>query len=173
MLTWERDILCSSGVYSCISLSMFWYHIDTPWLSAFCERWSYSTNTLFIDDRELTLTLWEIRQLTGLPLFGHYYDEFLLLEGELRDLSLFPASLREVYRIYDQLREQHILVLFSFWISYFTDQLCSHPECCASTHDPFGTGCPDLYCDVPTLPQDTLCSHAIGREVFLTAFLAW
>jgi hypothetical protein len=67
MLTREKDILCRSGVYNCIFLSMFRYHIDTPWLCAFCERWSYSTNTLFIDDRELTPTLWEIRQLTGLP----------------------------------------------------------------------------------------------------------
>jgi hypothetical protein len=142
MLTWERGILCSSGVYSCISLSIFWYHIDTPWLSAFCEQWSYSTNTLFIDDRELTPTLWEIRQLTGLPLFGHYYDEFLLLEGELRDLSLFPASLWEVYRIYDQLREQHLLVPFWFWISYFTDQLCSHTSLLALDALIFTAMCP-------------------------------
>jgi hypothetical protein len=38
ILTRERDILCSSGVYSCIFLSMFRYHVDTPWLCAFCER---------------------------------------------------------------------------------------------------------------------------------------
>jgi hypothetical protein len=136
ILTQERNILCSSGVYSCIFLSMFRYHIDTPWLRAFCERWSYSTNTLFIDDRELTPTLWEIRQLIGLPVFGCYYDEFLLSEGDLRDPSLHPASLREVYRIYDQLRGQHLSVPFRFWISYFTDRLRSHPEYCASTREP-------------------------------------
>jgi hypothetical protein len=88
ILARERDILCSLGVYSYFFLSMFRYHIDTPWLCAFCERWNYSTNTLFIDHRELTPTLWEIRQLTGLPVFGHYYDEFLLPEDDLRDSSL-------------------------------------------------------------------------------------
>jgi hypothetical protein len=103
MLVRERDILCS-GVYSCIFLSMFRYYIDTPWIYAFCERWSYSTNTLLIDDQELTPTLWEIRQLTGLPMFDRYYDEFLLSKGDLRDSSLHPASLREIYRIYNQLR---------------------------------------------------------------------
>jgi hypothetical protein len=103
----ERDILCSSGVYSCIFLSMFQYHIDMPWLCAFCERWNYSTNTFFIDDRELTPTLWEIRQLTGLPVF-------LLSECDLRDPSLHPASLQEIYRIYDQLRGQHLSVPFRF-----------------------------------------------------------
>jgi hypothetical protein len=173
ILTRERDILCSSGVYSCIFLSLFRYHIDTPWLCAFCERWSYSTNTLFIDDRELTPTLWEIRQLTGLPVFGHYYDEFLLSEGDLRDPSLHPASLREVYRIYDQLRGQHLSVPFRFWISYFTDRLHSHTEYCASTRDPFGTGRLDLFSDVAAPLQDTLCSHDIDRETYLTAFLSW
>jgi hypothetical protein len=151
ILTRERDILCSSGVYSCIFLSMFRYHIDTPWLCAFYEQWSYSTNTLFIDDRELTPTLWEIRQLTDLPMFGRYYDEFLLSEGDLRDPSLHPASLREIYRIYDQLRGQHPYVPFRFWISYFTNQPRSHPEYCASTCDPFGTV-------MWPLPRRTLCA---------------
>jgi hypothetical protein len=114
ILARERDILCGSGVYSCIFLSMFQYHIDTPWLRAFCERLNYSTNTLFIDDRELTPTLWEIHQLTALPVFGHYYGEFLLPEDDLRDLSLHPTSLREIYRIYVQLRGQHISVPFRF-----------------------------------------------------------
>jgi Plant mobile domain len=173
ILTRERDILCSSGVYNCIFLSMFRYHIDTPWLCAFCERWSYSTNTLFIDDRELTPTLWEIRQLTGLLVFGHYYDEFLLSEGDLRDPSLHPASFREVYKIYDQLRGQHLSVPFRFWISYFTDRLRSHPEYRASTRDPFGTGRLDLYSDVAAPSHDTLCSHVIDLETYLTAFLSW
>jgi hypothetical protein len=152
ILARERDVLCSLGVYGCIFLSMFRYHIDTPWLRAFCERWNYSTNTLFIDDRELTPTLWEIHQLTGLPVFGHYYDEFLLSEDDLRDPSLHPASLREVYRTYDQLRGHHSSVPFRFWISYFIDRLRSHPECYASTRDPFGTGHHGLYYDVPALP---------------------
>jgi Plant mobile domain len=173
ILAWERDILYSSGVYSCIFLSMFQYHIDTPWLRAFCEWWNYSTNTLFIDDRELTPTLWETRQLTGLSVFGHYYDEFLLSEDDLRDPSLHPASLRGVYRIFDQLRGQHPSVPFRFWISYFTDRLRSLPEYCASTHDPFGTGCLDLYCDVAAPSQDTFCSHDIDPETYLTAFLSW
>jgi hypothetical protein len=75
--------------------------------------------------------------------------------------------------IYDQLRGQHLSVPFRFWISYLTDRLHSRPECCASTRDPFGTERPDLYCDVPVLPQDILCSYDIGREAYLTTFLSW
>jgi Plant mobile domain len=47
------------------------------------------------------------------------------------------------------------------------------PECYASTRDPFDTGRPDLYCDVPAFPHDTLCSHDISQETYLTTFLSW
>jgi hypothetical protein len=50
----EEAVLERTGIYDSIFLLMFRYHIDTPWLWALCERWNYSTNTLFIDDRELT-----------------------------------------------------------------------------------------------------------------------
>jgi hypothetical protein len=118
-----------------------------------------------------TIAISWIRPATSL--LGHYYDEFLLLEGDLRDPSLHLASLQEIYRIYDQLRGQQLSVPFRFWIFYFTDRLHSHSECCASTRDPFGTRCPDLYCDVSALPQDILCSHDISRETYLTTFLSW
>jgi hypothetical protein len=61
MLMREEILLGRAGIYDSVFLSMFHYHIDTPWLRAFCERWNYSTNTLFIDDRELTPTLLEIQ----------------------------------------------------------------------------------------------------------------
>jgi hypothetical protein len=40
------------GIYVLVFLSIFHCHIDTPWLRDFCERWNYSTNTLFIDDQD-------------------------------------------------------------------------------------------------------------------------
>jgi hypothetical protein len=66
----EKDVLEHAGIYNLVFLSMFHYHIDTPCLRAFYERWNYCTNTLFIDDRELTPTLLEIQQLTRLLIFG-------------------------------------------------------------------------------------------------------
>jgi hypothetical protein len=57
----EKTMLERARIYDLVFLSMFHYHIDTPWLWAFCERWNYSTNTLFIDDQELTPTLLEIQ----------------------------------------------------------------------------------------------------------------
>jgi hypothetical protein len=98
----EETMLDRAGIYDLVFLSMFHYHIDTPWLRAFCERWNYSTNTLFTDDRELTPTLLEIQQLTGLPIFGHFYDEFmvdfhLLCRGLMRFIITYGGVIPEFH----------------------------------------------------------------------------
>jgi Plant mobile domain len=169
----ESGVLRSAGIYDFIFLSMFSYHIDTAWLWAFCERWNYSINTLFINDHEMTLTLWEIHQLLGLPIFGYYYDEYVVLEDDLQDETRFPASLRRVYEIYYRLRMRHPTVPFRHWISYFTDRLHGRPGSSASLRDPFGTGQSCIYHEDTALPQDSFYSHDVDRETYLTAFLAW
>jgi Plant mobile domain len=169
----EETLLRRAGIYDSVFLSMFHYHIDTPWLRAFCERWNYSTNTLFIDDRELTPTLLEVQQLTGLPIFGHFYDEFMVSPADSGDFTRFPPSLQRTYEIYYHLRRGHPGVPFRHWIAYFTDRVHTRPTGLASTRDPFGTGRLEIYHDGPIPSQDTLCSHDVDRETYLTAFISW
>jgi Plant mobile domain len=173
ILMQERDILDSTGTYDAIFLSMFSYHLDTSWLWAFCERWNYSTNTLFVEDRELTPTLWELYQLTGLPIFGRFYDEYMISDDDLRDSTQLSSSLRSIYEIYHQLRGSHPSVPFSYWISYFVDRLHPPSVGLASPRDPFGTGRLTVRPDGDIPAQDSICSHAIDRETYLTAFLSW
>jgi Plant mobile domain len=162
-----------AGIYDLVFLSMFHYHIDTPWLRVFYERQNYSTNTLFIDDRELTLTLLEIQQLTGLSIFGHFYDEFMVSPADLEDFTRFSPSLQRIYEIYHHLRRGHPGVPFRHWITYFTDRVHTSPEGLASTRDPFGTGRLEIHHYGPIPSQDTLCSHDVDRETYLTAFISW
>jgi Plant mobile domain len=169
----EETLLRRAGIYDSVFLSMFHYHIDTPWLQAFCERWNYSTNTLFIDDRELTPTLLEIQQLTGLPIFGHFYDEFMVSPADSGDFTRFSPSLQRTYEIYYHLRRGHPGVPFRHWIAYFTDRVHTRPAGLASTWDPFGTGRLEIHHDGPIPSQDTLCSHDVDRETYLTAFISW
>jgi hypothetical protein len=114
----ERDILHRVGVYDMIFLSLFDYSIDPSLFYAFSERWSYTTNTLFLDDREMTLTLWEMRQLTSLPIVGLFYDEFLVSDDDLEDSLMFPDSLRSIYGIYDTLKGYH-----KHWIAHLLLEL--------------------------------------------------
>jgi hypothetical protein len=142
----ERDVLRSAGVYDMIYLSLFHYSVDDSLLQAFSERWSYTTNTLFLDDREMTLTLWELRQLIGLPIVGHYYDEFLISDSDLEDSDRFPVSLRTIFRIYITLRGRFSHVPFRRWISHFTAG-CTDPvfEGSVPVDDPLGIGIPTVH----------------------------
>jgi hypothetical protein len=106
-----------------IFLSLFDYSIDPSLFYAFSERWSYTTNTLFLDDREMTLTLWEMRQLTSLPIVGLFYDEFLVSDDDLEDSLMFPDSLRSIYGIYDTLKGYHKHVPFKHWIAHLLLEL--------------------------------------------------
>jgi hypothetical protein len=98
----EETMLERAGIYDLVFLSMFHYHIDTPWFQAFCERWNYSTNTLFIDDRELTPTLLEIQQLTGLSIFGRFYDEFMVSSADLGDCLPLKGQRKKLRERQDQ-----------------------------------------------------------------------
>jgi hypothetical protein len=111
--------------------------------------------------------------LTGLPIFGRFYDEFIVSSADLRDSSRFSPSLQRVYDIYYHLRGGHSGVPFRHWISFFTDRVHTRPEGLASIWDPFGTGQLDIHPDVPFPSQDTLCSHDIDQETYLTAFISW
>jgi hypothetical protein len=169
----EEATLEHAGIYDLVFLSMFHYHIDTPWLRVFCERWNYSTNTLFINDRELTPTLPEIQQLTVLPIFGWFYDEFMVSPIDLGDSSRFMYSLRRMYEILHYLRRGYPDIHFGHWIAYYTDQVHTRPEDLTSTQDPFGTGRLEIHHDGLIPSQGALFSHDMDQETYLTAFISW
>jgi Plant mobile domain len=170
----ERGVLQRARIYDLVYLSLFDYSMDDSLLHAFSERWGYTTNTLFLDDREMSLTLWELRQLTGLPIVGHYYDEYLISDEDLEVPTRFPDSLRTIYGIYDTLRGHHDHVPFRCWIDHFTagygGPTFTGP---VLADDPLGLGAPVLHFVGDLPPQDSICFPAFDREVYLTAFLSW
>lgn len=94
------------------------------------ERWNYVSNTVILEDRELTITLIEFRRLSGLPIFGAPYDEFLPREEDLKQGSsgsyTYSASLKKVFNIYSDISSFGDVTL-RVWIQHFTykvKQLC-------------------------------------------------
>ena len=102
VLLYERATLTSAGLYPSVFLSFFEYRPCSSLLRAFVERWNYSTNTAFLGDREMTPTLSEIRQLAGFPISGLPYDEFIPRDS---DMTSLPFPLREVFGVYERLRD--------------------------------------------------------------------
>ena len=165
------------GIYEAVLLSLFHYRRDTVIFRAFAERWSYISNTLFLEDRELTPTLWEIRELSGLPIYGLPYEE--LCPADLHSASPssghpgYSASLKEVFRIYEKLLGKRVDVSFDQWIGYFLDRTQVICPSYGDVDDPLGTQTPRIRStDLKLLPS-SVTSRDIDEEVRLTAFLSW
>lgn len=94
-------------------LSLFSYDWDANFLRSLVERWNYVSNTIFLEDRELTITPIDLNRLSGLPIFSIPYDEYIptahnLLPSVAGGSKYISGTLRHVFRIYSELssREQ-------------------------------------------------------------------
>ncbi|KAL0361647.1 UNVERIFIED_CONTAM: hypothetical protein Sradi_3849200 [Sesamum radiatum] len=79
---WTEDVLSSCGkrlrlinVYDAIYASLFTYDHNSDIIKAFCEAWCPLTNTLLTSVGELSISLWDLHDLAGLPVTGCLYDE--------------------------------------------------------------------------------------------------
>jgi len=167
MLIHESKILIQAGIYEAVFLSMFKYDMNTTLLQAFVERWNYSTNTLLTGEKEMSITLWDLRQLTGLPIQGLPYDEYVPLSKN--------SSVWHVCAVYDLLAKDKPGVSCQDWARHFTD-LIRHPsKGFADTKNALGIDQSDaVYIDPPPQHErESIHSHGYSRETQLTAFLAW
>jgi len=79
---WTERVLACFGqclrdcsLYQVVYASLYSYSRDTHVLYAFCESWCPTTNTLHTLSGELSISLWDLHHLVGLPIYGHIYDE--------------------------------------------------------------------------------------------------
>lgn len=132
---------------------------------------------MVLDDRELTIFPLEFHRLSGLPIFGDPYDEYVPTDASLEQRSpenafMYKGSLRRLFDIYRALSHRGN-VTFTVWISHFTDRIRQPCVSFARPIDPFGTGETSIFhVDPPTRACHTR-HRDIGRETLLTAFIAW
>ncbi|KAL0396187.1 UNVERIFIED_CONTAM: hypothetical protein Scaly_0067100 [Sesamum calycinum] len=87
---WIEDILSrcehkllAAQVYDSVYMSLFTYDINFDIIKAFYEAWVPSTNTLLTSFGKLSISLWDLYTLVGLPMNGLLYDEVVLCAKEL------------------------------------------------------------------------------------------
>uniref|UniRef100_A0A803MDQ1 Aminotransferase-like plant mobile domain-containing protein n=1 Tax=Chenopodium quinoa TaxID=63459 RepID=A0A803MDQ1_CHEQI len=107
-----RHMLTSTNILDAVYASMFCYERNTPYMQAFCEMWSSTTNTLLTSAGEVSISLWDLHHLSGLPINGSFYDEVVPfateLEGYDQNGSLYlPYSCK--YSTSSDDRRAHIL----------------------------------------------------------------
>ncbi|KAK4395656.1 hypothetical protein Sango_1719900, partial [Sesamum angolense] len=79
---WTEDVLSRCGdrlrhlkIYDAVYASLFTYDHNSDIVKAFCEAWCPLTNTLHTSAGEMSISLWDLHELVGLPMTGCLYDE--------------------------------------------------------------------------------------------------
>ncbi|KAK4397877.1 hypothetical protein Sango_1263200 [Sesamum angolense] len=77
---WTEDVLNRCGdrlrylkIHDVVYASLYDHNSDI--VKAFCETWYPLTNTLLTSVGELSISLWDLHELAGLPMTGCLYDE--------------------------------------------------------------------------------------------------
>nr|CAN62413.1 hypothetical protein VITISV_029286 [Vitis vinifera] len=87
-------------LYEAIFASLFSYDCHAFVIRAFCERWCPITNTLHTSIGEVSISLWELSRIAGLPIIGSFYDEMVPsaeeLSNEATKSSLPPSFTKYV-----------------------------------------------------------------------------
>ncbi|KAK6126743.1 hypothetical protein DH2020_039514 [Rehmannia glutinosa] len=91
---WTEDVLsrCKNSlqkvkIYDAVYASLFTYDNNSNIMRAFCEAWCPSMNTLLTSFGELSISLWDLHTLAGLPITGSLYDEVDPCAKELTGLD--------------------------------------------------------------------------------------
>ncbi|KAK4384242.1 hypothetical protein Sango_2735700, partial [Sesamum angolense] len=68
------DRLCHLKIYDAVYASLFTYDQNPDIVKAFCEAWCPNINILLTSAGELSVLLWDLRELARLPMIGCLYD---------------------------------------------------------------------------------------------------
>ncbi|KAL0287357.1 UNVERIFIED_CONTAM: hypothetical protein Scaly_2767300 [Sesamum calycinum] len=79
---WTKHVLSRCGdrlrhlkIYDVVYASLFTYDHNSDIVKAFCEVWCPLTNTFLTSAEEMSISLWDLHELAGLPMAGCLYDE--------------------------------------------------------------------------------------------------
>ena len=129
---WVEEVLGRHGpflkgckLYKAIFASLFKYNHHASMIRAFYERWYPTTNTLHTSIGEVSISIWDLYHITGLPIIGSFYDEMVPSAEELSNNatnSPLPPSCRNLFiahhRICSEMKGKSSVKLAS-WVSFW------------------------------------------------------
>jgi len=75
ILSCFKSQLRTCRLFDAVYASLYTYDRDPHVIRAFSEAWCPETNTLHTVSGEMSLSLWDLYKLGGLPIYGTIYDE--------------------------------------------------------------------------------------------------
>lgn len=114
VLEWTRAILDTfantlhnAGIYGGVAVSRYPYEYNRNVWRAFCELWGPLSNTLHYADGEMSISLYDLKVIGGLPIYGISYDEFIPPNEDLQRSDLYAPTISELLRIHSALCVAH------------------------------------------------------------------
>ncbi|KAL0925857.1 hypothetical protein M5K25_004228 [Dendrobium thyrsiflorum] len=193
----HRGTLQEAGIYEAVYASLFDYgRHPTSWARGLVEFWDTGRGTCWVGAEELTLTLSDLQMVSGLPVFGHPFEECVPPDGQLFSRvpsadgdrrgrltlpDVYPALLehyRRVHRASGLSARARVGMPVDVWLrSFLQDSYLTTVR--ASVYDPFGL---DLQRGVPLSEETAEPSLVAGysspvlpgvtEDLFLAGFLA-
>ena len=96
----NKKTLTDAKIYGAVRASLFTYDRNVHAMQAFFEYWCPTTNTLHTSVGEISITLWDLCRIGGLPLFGSFYDEVV---PSAKEMSSLPSSCEYLFAAFHRL----------------------------------------------------------------------
>ncbi|KAL0922687.1 hypothetical protein M5K25_006694 [Dendrobium thyrsiflorum] len=156
---WARYALqAHRRIYEAVYASLFDYgRLPSSWARGLVEFWDAGRGTCWIGAEEFTVTLSDLQTVSGLPVFGHHFEECVPLDeqlfqrvpsadGDRRGRSVlpdvYPVALqhyRQTFRASDLSRRARASMPADVWVrSFLQEGYLSTVG--VSLHEPFGLG---------------------------------
>jgi hypothetical protein len=100
ILSRNKKTLTDAKIYGAVRASLFTYDRNVHAMQAFFEYWCPATNTLHTSVGEISITLWDLCRIGGLPLFGSFYDEVV---PSAKEMSSLPSSCEYLFTAFHHL----------------------------------------------------------------------
>ncbi|KAI3470176.1 hypothetical protein Pfo_026839 [Paulownia fortunei] len=184
ILSWCEHKLLAVRIYDSVYASLFTYDHNSDIIKAFCDAWCPLTNTLLTSLGELSISLWDLYTLAGLPMIGSLYNEVVPSAKELTGVDeaesrFVPRSCKYLFHAYHLLQrgangDQSSQVSIDEWYSLpplRREKKASHFK---STHNPLG----DFNIHEEWCPSEMALFSKLGvkessrDETYLAAHLA-
>ena len=105
--------------------SLFNYDCHASMIRAFCECRCPTINTLHTSIKKVSIYLWDLYRIVGLPIIGSFYDEMVPSSEELSNDAMnssLPPSCRNLFLVYHRIcseMKEKSLVKLAYWVSFW------------------------------------------------------
>ncbi|MCE5166021.1 hypothetical protein HAX54_014087, partial [Datura stramonium] len=123
----SQEVLVTADIYDAVYASLFTYDQNSDILQVFCEVWCPKTNTILTFVDELSISLWDLHTLGGLPIRGSFYEEVIpeatqLICVDAKDQRYIPRVCEYLFTDFHYLQESKTdssRVSLSRWIGFW------------------------------------------------------